>query len=214
MLIAAILSPILGAVADAHASKRRWLAGTALPGALATSLMFFATPDKPWLLLGLFLTASLCFELSFGFYNGFLPEIADEKSMDRVSAWAAPVTSVVAWRTDCDPAVQFGTQIGLSGDPAATNASDWLTGVVGLFALPALLILRDKIPVASPRTVSPAARGYAEVGGTIRNVRATGYWRCSCWGSCLQRGVQTMISQASVSRHRSSADDMGNCPGR
>ena len=43
-LVVAVLSPTLGAWADAHASKRHWLAGTAWLGATATALMFFATP--------------------------------------------------------------------------------------------------------------------------------------------------------------------------
>src|SRR5690606_36081614 len=86
-LVVAICSPVLGAVADAHASKRFWLGVTALGGATSASLMFFATQDSPWLLVVLFLVAHLGMELSQGFYNGFLPEIADEHNMGRVSAW-------------------------------------------------------------------------------------------------------------------------------
>src|SRR5690606_23970398 len=41
MFTAAILSPILGAIADAHASKRRWLGATTFVGAGAACLMFF-----------------------------------------------------------------------------------------------------------------------------------------------------------------------------
>ena len=39
MIIAAILSPIVGAAADANQNKRRWLAGTAFCGAAAAVAM-------------------------------------------------------------------------------------------------------------------------------------------------------------------------------
>ena len=66
------------AIADAHAGKRRWLLATTLMGSGAVALMFFATPAQPWLFVLLFLIANLNYELVQGFYNAFLPEIADD----------------------------------------------------------------------------------------------------------------------------------------
>jgi MFS transporter, UMF1 family len=77
-LCAAILSPLLGAIADAHASKRFWLAITALTGAGAGMALYFVPVENAWLIVGLFFVTSLGFELAWGFYNAFLPEIADE----------------------------------------------------------------------------------------------------------------------------------------
>jgi len=86
-LIAAVLSPILGAVADAHASKRFWLSVMTLAGSGAGVAMYFVPVEQAWVFVGLFFITSLSFELAWGLYNGFLPEIADEKSMNRVSAY-------------------------------------------------------------------------------------------------------------------------------
>ncbi len=86
-LIAAVLSPLLGAVADAHASKRFWLTVATLAGAGASIAMFFLPVEYSWAFVGLFFTTSLSFELAWGLYNAFLPEIADETSMNRVSAY-------------------------------------------------------------------------------------------------------------------------------
>ena len=44
-------------------------------------------PAAPLPLIVLFLIANLGFELSLGVYNGFLPEIANEENMGRVSAF-------------------------------------------------------------------------------------------------------------------------------
>src|SRR6266702_1390780 len=53
MLVAAFLSPVLGAIADARATTRVWLMVTTLLGAGASALMFFATPDRPWFFVAL-----------------------------------------------------------------------------------------------------------------------------------------------------------------
>ncbi len=86
-LFAAIISPILGAIADAHASKRFWLAVATLTGASAAIGMFFLPVEHAWAFVGLFFITSLSFEVAWGIYNAFLPEIADESSMNRVSAY-------------------------------------------------------------------------------------------------------------------------------
>jgi MFS transporter, UMF1 family len=44
-------------------------------------------PDWTVAFITLFFLTSLCFELSFSFYNGFLPEISDEASMNRISGY-------------------------------------------------------------------------------------------------------------------------------
>ncbi len=86
MLVAAVLSPIVGAIADAHASKRAWLAWMTLGGSGSAVALSLVPPQYPWVIVSLFVGACLFFELSLGFYNGFLPEIADEQSMNRISA--------------------------------------------------------------------------------------------------------------------------------
>jgi UMF1 family MFS transporter len=63
MLLAALLSPIVGAVADANRSKRRWLAITAFGGALAALLMALAPPEQTWLVVVAFVAMGVCFVL-------------------------------------------------------------------------------------------------------------------------------------------------------
>lgn len=88
MFIAALLSPVLGALADARATKRYWLAITALGGAGAAVVMGLVPTQPAWIAITLFFLANLGFELSYGICNGFLPEISNEKTVNRVSAWA------------------------------------------------------------------------------------------------------------------------------
>jgi MFS-type transporter involved in bile tolerance (Atg22 family) len=86
MLIAAIASPVLGAVADAHASKRFWLALMTLLGAGGAIGMAVVSEDQVYLAVGFFLLAQIGYETSQCFYNGFLPEIANDETMNPVSA--------------------------------------------------------------------------------------------------------------------------------
>jgi len=130
MLCAAILSPIAGAMADARANKRAWLAGTALGGSLAAMAISLIPPEHPWLITGLFVLASFFFEMSLGFYNGFLPEIADHDTMDHVSAWGyglgyiggglALIAAILL--------LEFGDSIGLVSPTAPARAGIFLMG--------------------------------------------------------------------------------------
>jgi UMF1 family MFS transporter len=209
MFVAALLSPVIGALADAHASKRKWLAGTALTGAVASSLMFFATPDRTWLLVPLFLVANLSFELSLCVYNGFLPEIAREDNMGRVSAYGfalgylgGGLALVLALAL-----FFFGHRLGLppaDDDPQALLPRLGLLSMGlwwGVFTLPAVFWLKDrKPPPDRPQPLLPAARAaLAKVAHTLRNVRQYRALAIFLVAFLLYNdGVQTVISQASV----------------
>jgi UMF1 family MFS transporter len=74
-----LLTPILGAVADFSATKKRFLRAFAYGGAL------FATGDV-MLAMGLFLVTQVGFVGANVFYDGFLPDITTPDTIDRVSA--------------------------------------------------------------------------------------------------------------------------------
>lgn len=209
VFFAAIASPISGAIADAHASKNRWLACTAITGAVAAALMFFATPERPWLLVGLFLIAHFFYELSFCFYNAFLPDVASDENMGRVSAWGYILGYIGGGLALLIVLLLFshGHHLGLPKSDDDANAllprlSLLLMGLWwGVFSLPAILWLKDHGQAAKHRlpirqATKKAAR---EVMGTIRNIRQYRVLAIFLVGFLLYNdGVQTIISQASV----------------
>jgi len=204
MLIAAILSPLVGAIADAHASKRRWLAATAGLGAGSAMLLSLIPPYHDWLIVALFFLTSIGFELSLGVYNGFLPEIADSESINRVSAWGyglgyiggglALVLAIVL--------IQFGPSIGLPDQASQLRAGLFLMGAWwGGFTIPTVLVLRDRgQPTRQPVPLATAARhAVAEVGHTLRRLRSYGMLALFLLGFLFYNdGVQTVIGQAST----------------
>lgn len=81
-----ILSPILSGIADFSGSKKRFLQFFCYLGAFATASLYFFNPDHLELSMLSIFFASLGFWNSLVFYNAYLPEIAEPKDHDRVSA--------------------------------------------------------------------------------------------------------------------------------
>jgi len=87
MLITAIISPILGAIADYSAGKKRFLLFFTLQCILATALLVFVEKGNVLLGLILFIIANVGFEAGLVFYDAFLPEITTPKNYGRVSGY-------------------------------------------------------------------------------------------------------------------------------
>jgi UMF1 family MFS transporter len=81
----AVLAPLLGAIADHSAIKKRML-GTFLGiGVTAIALMFFIEQGNWFLAVVLFVLANIGANGSFVFYDSLLPHVADRREIDRVS---------------------------------------------------------------------------------------------------------------------------------
>ncbi|HYD42678.1 MAG TPA: MFS transporter [Anaeromyxobacter sp.] len=86
LLTVAVLSPLLGAVADVRPWKKRLLATFAGLGALATAGLALVGPGD-WLAgAALFLLVNIGLNGSFVFYDALLPHVARGEELDRVSA--------------------------------------------------------------------------------------------------------------------------------
>lgn len=85
-LIVAIMSPILSSIADYKGNKKNFMKFFCYLGAASCSLMFFFDKDNIFFGLLCFMLAGIGFYGSQVFYNSYLPEIAAEKDMDRISA--------------------------------------------------------------------------------------------------------------------------------
>lgn len=86
-LIVAILSPILSGIADYTGNKKKFLQFFCYLGSLSVmSLFFFKDVETLWIGIVFTILASIGFWGSIVFYNSYLPEIAEPKDHDRVSA--------------------------------------------------------------------------------------------------------------------------------
>lgn len=86
LLVAALLSPILGAIADFRGSKKRFLAIFMGVGVIGTALLYFVKTGD-WLMASIFfILGELGFAGSLVFYDSLLPHITGADEIDQVSS--------------------------------------------------------------------------------------------------------------------------------
>jgi MFS transporter, UMF1 family len=85
LLLIAIISPILGAMADFKGYKKRYLTIFALGGIVATAFMFFLTTGDYLLASSLFILGNIGFAGANVFYDSLLPHIAKKDDIDQIS---------------------------------------------------------------------------------------------------------------------------------
>ena len=85
MVIIALLSPVLGTIADLKGDKKKMLGGFLALGSASVAGMFFIYQGD-WILASvLFILANIGANGSFVFYDALLPHVAREDEIDRVS---------------------------------------------------------------------------------------------------------------------------------
>lgn len=85
-LIIALIAPILSGIADHRGNKKRFLQFFCYLGSASCAGLAFFSIDHLWPGLALVVIACVGFSGSLIFYDAFLPEIAEPKDHDRVSA--------------------------------------------------------------------------------------------------------------------------------
>lgn len=86
LLVAAILAPLIGAVADITGKRKRLLLVATLAASLVSSMMFILTTGM-WLLgLILYFISQITMNIALGFSSSLLPHVARQDDMNRVSS--------------------------------------------------------------------------------------------------------------------------------
>lgn len=90
MLLTAILSPLAGAAADERSWKKRFLIGSGLMCGIFTCGLGFIQPGQIWLAVLLYVPANFAFSIGENFLASFLPGLARQDQVGRVSgfSWA------------------------------------------------------------------------------------------------------------------------------
>ncbi len=178
-LAVAVASPLLGALADRTAHRRRYLLGFSLVTIIGTALLFFpsvdpglgrATNQTLWFAMIVFVLANICFELAFVFYNSFLPQLGDQQTVGRLSGkgWAfGYVGGLFCLGLSL---LMFQVLLPETNDLNVRAANLLVAGWFLLFALPMFMWVRDR-PLASPPPRQSLREAGTHVVGTIRSLR-------------------------------------------
>ncbi|HQF42891.1 MAG TPA: MFS transporter [Ignavibacteriaceae bacterium] len=163
MIITAIISPILGAIADYSAGKKRFLLFFTLLCIVATSSLFFVGEGEIFFGILLFVLANIGFEAGLVFYDSFLPEITEPKNFGRVSGYgfAMGYLGSLATLAIIYPFIQ--AEMIKESFPVA--ALFFL-----IFAIPLFVYLKDNRKIKSEK-VSYLNIGITRVWNTISNLK-------------------------------------------
>ena len=90
MLVVAVISPVLGVIADHTGQKKRFLGYFTALSVTCTALLFFVQKGDILLGMVLFILAEIGYRGGQVFYNSLLPEVAEREEIGRVSGngWA------------------------------------------------------------------------------------------------------------------------------
>jgi UMF1 family MFS transporter len=175
MAISAVLAPLLGAVADASASKKKFLMVFCYTAVVFTGLLYFVQAGNYWRGAIFFIIANIGFAGGNVYYNAFLPEISNDENIGRISGlgWALGYIGGGALLAINLIMLKYPDRLGFPAgyftvqDCFLSVAFWWL-----IFSLPTFLLLRERAQKTHPSFGrSYFAEGYQRLRHTFRRIR-------------------------------------------
>jgi len=177
LAIVAVISPVLGAIADYMGAKKRFLAVFMGFGVTSTALLWFIG-DGDWLLASLiFIVANVGFAGANVFYEALLPSVAGEDDLDRVSTagyalgyfgGGVLLALNAAWYLSPET---FGfTDGGQAVRASFVSAGLWWA----LFSIPLFRTVPEpeaRLRKRETAGLSPVRVGFSRVAATLREIR-------------------------------------------
>ena len=203
MAVSAVISPFLGAVADASGTKKRFLMAFAYTGILFTGLLYFVREGDAWCGAVLFLIANIGFAGGQVFYNAFLPEISTPQTIGRLSGlgWALGYIGGGMLLAIDLILLRHPGWLGLQ-EGSFTVQDCFLSVAVWwfVFSLPTFFFLKENRPGLLPGDKADALRsGYGRLRHTIRRIR--GFRELTKFLIAFliyNDGIETVILMASI----------------
>jgi len=173
-LLIAVLAPILGAIADRTASRKRQLVVWTTVGVIGTALLGFIGQGEWWWAAACFMMGCIGFNVGNIFNDSLLLDVAAEHELDQVSALGYALGYLgggllFAINVLMTLKPQF---FGLSDAAAAVQISFVMAaGWWFLFMLPTAINVRERAAISQASGMLNAAReGLCELRDTLRNV--------------------------------------------
>lgn len=164
MAVSVILSPLLGAIADAGGQKKSLLAAFAALSILCVFSLYFTGPgQRAWAVF--FVSAGYAgYTLAMTFYNAFLPEIAAPGSIEKLSG--------IGWGLGYIGGLAALVCMALMvPNVAGGKAILLLAGAINaVFALPSFIILKNS-PSGGATRKTAISEGLTRLALTFREIR-------------------------------------------
>ncbi len=165
MAVSVLLSPLLGAIADASGYKKSFMVSFAGISILSVFSLYFTGPGQIAWAVFLVSAGYVGYTLAMTFYNAFLPEIAAPGSIEKLSGFGWGLGYIgglgaLVCMVFMVPNVAGGKSILL------------LAGAVcGIFALPSFIVFKDS-PKGSATRGATVSEGFSRLILTFREIRS------------------------------------------
>ncbi len=194
--------PVVGAMADYHASKKRYLLVTTAGCVLATAMLALVPPGQVALAMLLVTLSAVAFSSGENLIAAFLPEISGPDRMGRVSGfgWSVGYLGGLLTLGVCLAYISWASGRGATAVDYVPVTLLITAGIFAVTATPTFLWLRER---ATARSL-PAGHSYLEAG--FARVRLTlvhaaqlpDFFRFLCCLTLYQAGVATVVVIAAI----------------
>ncbi|MEH6583871.1 MAG: MFS transporter [Halioglobus sp.] len=161
-LVVLVSGPVVGAIADYTASKKRFLLVTTVSCVLGTALLAFAGPGQIVLAMTLLILSAVAFAAGENLIAAFLPEITHSDNMGRVSGygWSLGYFGGLLTLGTCLAYINWATGQGQEAQDYVPVTLLITAVIFTLTAAPTFLWLRER---ATPRPL-PDGKAYFRAG--------------------------------------------------
>jgi UMF1 family MFS transporter len=197
-----VSGPVVGALADYHAHKKRFLLVSSVVCIMATAGLALAGPGDVGMALALLVLSAIAFASGENLIAAFLPEIANESNMGRISGYGwslgyfgglLTLGLCLAWMNHAQALGQVAAEF--------VPPTLLLTAIIfALTAAPTFIWLRERaVPRPLPTGTTWVRAGFAQVRFTLSHARQLpDLFRALLCLTLFQAGVATVIVIAAI----------------
>ncbi|HLA63215.1 MAG TPA: MFS transporter, partial [Rhodothermales bacterium] len=180
----ALLSPLLGAIADRGGYRKRFLLSFSATCVAATAALAFLEPGQAATAIVLFVVANIAFEMSGAFYDSFLPDLVPQEKIGRVSGlgWglgyvggiAALLIALYGFVQNDGPLYRaIAEPLGLALDGGASVRATTLLVAVwfAVFTVPFALLVPEPRVAGTPAQGNALLAGFKQLATSFREIR-------------------------------------------
>ena len=191
-------APLIGAHADAHASKKKLLWLTTLGCVGFTALLYFAVPGALVLAIAALVLSNYFFGTGENIIAAFLPELARPRALGRVSGWGWSL-GYVGGLVSLGASLAYISWAQAQGQGATdfVPVTMLITAAIFMLAsLPTLLMLRER---ATPQPAQAARSAWVQVRHTLGHLaQLPDLKRFLVCTVLYQAGIQAVITLAAI----------------
>jgi len=182
-IIIALLSPLMGAVADYGGYRKIFLVFWTWVCIIFSSLLYLPVKGEIFFALTLFCIANIGFEMGGVFLNAYLPEIAPKEKIGRISGYGwsfgyiggllALLASYVLFISPSSPTNPFNGELLHIGSGEHIRIINIMIGIwFAIFSLPTFLFVSDRNKPKKVKFISLLKNGFISLNNTYNEIKS------------------------------------------